>query len=59
MPGQSIAVVGAGTAGAAVAVLLARAGHVVTLFERVARPGPVGAGITLQPTGQAVLAELG
>lgn len=59
MPGQSIAVVGAGTAGAAVALLLARAGHAVTLFERVAQPGPVGAGITLQPTGQAILAELG
>ena len=42
------------------------------MFERVAQPGPapsvrsfaplsgpVGAGITLQPTGQAVLAQLG
>jgi 2-polyprenyl-6-methoxyphenol hydroxylase-like FAD-dependent oxidoreductase len=55
----SIAVVGAGTAGAAAAVLLARTGHTVGLFERVAEPGPVGAGITLQPTGQAVLARLG
>jgi 2-polyprenyl-6-methoxyphenol hydroxylase-like FAD-dependent oxidoreductase len=54
-----IAVVGAGTAGAAAAILLARAGHSVTLFERVAAPGPVGAGITLQPTGQAALARLG
>jgi 2-polyprenyl-6-methoxyphenol hydroxylase-like FAD-dependent oxidoreductase len=54
-----IAVVGAGTAGAAAAILLARAGHAVTLFERVASPGPVGAGITLQPTGQAALARLG
>src|SRR4051812_31442322 len=54
-----IGVVGAGTAGAAAAILLARAGHAVTLFERVATPGPVGAGITLQPTGQAVLARLG
>lgn len=54
-----IGVVGAGTAGAAAAVLLARAGHTVTVFERVAEPGPVGAGITLQPTGQAVLARLG
>ncbi|TMQ27817.1 MAG: FAD-dependent monooxygenase [Deltaproteobacteria bacterium] len=54
-----IAVVGAGTAGAAAAILLARAGHAVALFERVAVPGPVGAGITLQPTGQAVLARLG
>jgi 2-polyprenyl-6-methoxyphenol hydroxylase-like FAD-dependent oxidoreductase len=54
-----IAVVGAGTAGASASILLARAGHTVALFERVAVPGPVGAGITLQPTGQAVLARLG
>jgi 2-polyprenyl-6-methoxyphenol hydroxylase-like FAD-dependent oxidoreductase len=39
--------------------LLARAGHAVSVFERVAKPGPVGAGITLQPTGQAALARLG
>ena len=51
--------IGAGTAGASAAILLARAGHTVALFERVAVPGPVGAGITLQPTGQAVLARLG
>ncbi|HEU0035114.1 MAG TPA: NAD(P)/FAD-dependent oxidoreductase [Kofleriaceae bacterium] len=54
-----VAVVGAGTAGAAVAIALARAGHAVTVFERVAEPGPVGAGITIQPTGQAALAQLG
>lgn len=53
------AVVGGGTAGAAAALLLARDGHRVTLFERVTDPGPVGAGILLQPTGMAVLAELG
>lgn len=55
----AIAVVGAGTAGAAAATLLARAGHPVTVFERVADPKPVGAGITLQPTGQVALARLG
>ncbi len=61
MPRTSIdiGVVGAGTAGTAAALLLARAGHEVTLYERVADPRPVGAGIVLQPTGQAVLARLG
>ena len=54
-----IAVVGCGTAGAAAALFLARAGHELTVYERVPDPGPVGAGITLQPTGQAVLARLG
>jgi 2-polyprenyl-6-methoxyphenol hydroxylase-like FAD-dependent oxidoreductase len=56
---RAIGIVGAGTAGAAAAILLARAGHTVTVFERVAEPRPIGAGITLQPTGQAVLARLG
>lgn len=41
------------------ALLLARAGHHVTLFERVAVPGPVGAGLLLQPTGLHVLERLG
>jgi 2-polyprenyl-6-methoxyphenol hydroxylase-like FAD-dependent oxidoreductase len=54
-----IAVVGCGTAGAAAALFLARAGHQITVLERVPDPGPVGAGITLQPTGQAVMARLG
>lgn len=54
-----VGVVGAGTAGTAAALLLARAGHRVTIYERVAAPGPVGAGIVLQPTGQAVLQRLG
>jgi 2-polyprenyl-6-methoxyphenol hydroxylase-like FAD-dependent oxidoreductase len=55
----AVGVIGCGTAGAAVAILLARAGHDVTVLERVATPGPVGAGIIVQPTGQAVLARLG
>ncbi len=54
-----VGVVGCGTAGAAVALFLARAGHRVTVYERVEAPGPVGAGILLQPTGQVVLARLG
>jgi 2-polyprenyl-6-methoxyphenol hydroxylase-like FAD-dependent oxidoreductase len=55
----AVGVVGCGTAGAAAAILLARAGCEVVVLERVAEPGPVGAGILLQPTGQAVLARLG
>jgi 2-polyprenyl-6-methoxyphenol hydroxylase-like FAD-dependent oxidoreductase len=54
-----VGVIGGGTAGAAAALLLARAGHRVSLYERVPEPGPVGAGIVLQPTGIAVLARLG
>ena len=50
---------GCGFAGAATALFLARAGHRVTVYERVAEPTAVGAGILLQPTGLAVLARLG
>ncbi len=57
--GSNIAVVGCGVAGAAAATLLARQGHRVTLFEQSERVGPVGAGILLQPSGQAVLREMG
>jgi 2-polyprenyl-6-methoxyphenol hydroxylase-like FAD-dependent oxidoreductase len=54
-----VGVVGGGTAGCAVAAFLARAGHSVTVYERVPKPGPVGAGITLQPSGLSVLRALG
>jgi 2-polyprenyl-6-methoxyphenol hydroxylase-like FAD-dependent oxidoreductase len=54
-----VGVIGCGTAGSAAAVFLARAGHRVTVYERVPIPGPVGAGITIQPTGLHVLARLG
>lgn len=54
-----IAVVGCGSAGPAAATLLQRQGHRVTLFERAAECQPVGAGFLLQPSGMAVLRELG
>ena len=54
-----IAIIGAGTAGLASAILLARQGWSVTLYERVAELQPVGAGILLQPSGLAALRHLG
>ena len=54
-----VGIAGFGIAGGALAVLLARAGHSVTLFERAPQVGPVGAGFLLQPSGQQVLRRLG
>ena len=56
---MNIAIIGYGTAGQALAVLLARDGHQVEVFERAAEPGPVGAGFLLQPTGLQVLWQMG
>jgi len=54
-----IGIIGCGFAGGAAATFLARSGHRVTVYERVPEPSAVGAGILLQPTGLAVLSELG
>ncbi len=54
-----IAIIGCGTAGPAAAVLLKRAGHDVRIFEAVPALEPVGAGLLLQPTGMAVLSQIG
>ncbi|MDR7334643.1 NAD(P)/FAD-dependent oxidoreductase [Roseateles asaccharophilus] len=59
MPEPTIAIVGAGVAGAAAAIRLAERGIAVTLYEAVAEPKPIGAGLLLQPTGQRVLAAMG
>ncbi|QDH70491.1 FAD-dependent oxidoreductase [Marilutibacter alkalisoli] len=56
---MKIGIVGYGTAGQASALLLSRDGHEVEVFERAPVLGPVGAGFLLQPTGLAVLWELG
>lgn len=54
-----VGIVGSGTAGSAAALLLARAGHRVTVYERVPEPLPIGAGIVIQPTGMVALSRLG
>ena len=59
LPRQRIAVIGAGTAGLAAAILLARQHHDVTLIERAPALAPVGAGLLLQPSGLRVLASMG
>jgi len=56
---QRIAIIGAGTAGLAVATLLARQQHQVTLIERASALTPVGAGLLLQPSGLKVLESMG
>ncbi|HEY9106836.1 MAG TPA: NAD(P)/FAD-dependent oxidoreductase [Roseateles sp.] len=55
----TVAIVGAGVAGAAAAIRLAERGIAVTLYEAVPEPKPIGAGLLLQPTGQRVLATMG
>lgn len=54
-----IAIIGCGPAGLAAALLLARQGHAVCIFDQFVSPGPVGSGLMIQPSGLAVLAELG
>ena len=54
-----VGIVGFGVAGATTAYLLARDGHAVTLLERAVDVGPIGAGVLLQCSGQAVLKHLG
>jgi salicylate hydroxylase len=54
-----IAVAGAGPAGLAAALSLRQDGHRVRIYERFETARPIGSGLLLQPTGQAVLASLG
>ena len=54
-----VGVIGAGTAGLATAIALARAGHAVTVFEKHRDLAPLGAGILIQPQGIAALDALG
>ncbi|UXN72293.1 FAD-dependent monooxygenase [Devosia sp. A8/3-2] len=54
-----IAICGAGPAGLASALYMQRLGHRPTVFERFDAPRPLGSGLILQPTGRAVLHDLG
>lgn len=55
----SVAIGGAGVAGLASAILFARDGHEVVLYDQFAAPEPIGSGLMLQETGLAVLRALG
>jgi 2-polyprenyl-6-methoxyphenol hydroxylase-like FAD-dependent oxidoreductase len=54
-----VGISGAGTAGLATAIALARAGHAVTVFEKHDTLAPLGAGLLIQPQGVAALDALG
>jgi 2-polyprenyl-6-methoxyphenol hydroxylase-like FAD-dependent oxidoreductase len=54
-----VGIIGAGFAGTAAALYLARQGHRVCLYEEASSPAAIGAGILIQPTGQRALRELG
>lgn len=55
----AIGIVGAGTAGLASAIALARLGHAVTVFDKHASLSPLGAGLLIQPQGVAAFDALG
>jgi 2-polyprenyl-6-methoxyphenol hydroxylase-like FAD-dependent oxidoreductase len=59
MRGLDVGIAGCGIGGLAAALLLARDGHRVCLYERFEAPRPVGSGLIVQPTGLAVLGRLG
>ena len=56
---REVTVLGAGIAGLAAAILLARSGSRVTVIERQAGPDGSGAGIQITPNGTRVLHALG
>ena len=56
---KNIAIIGAGTAGIATAIILAQQNFQVSIFEKVDQLNPVGAGLLIQPTGLAVFEHLG
>lgn len=54
-----IAIAGCGIAGLSSALLLQRQGHQITLYDRFSSPQPLGSGLMIQPTGMAVLSQMG
>lgn len=56
---MKIAISGCGITGTTAAYFLASAGHDVTVFEQAHQCGPVGAGLMLQSSGQAILEKMG
>jgi len=54
-----IAIAGAGIGGLSLGAMLARRGAKVVIYDQMAAPQPVGSGFVLQPTGSAVLADMG
>lgn len=55
----SVAICGCGIGGLALGILLRRAGHTVIAIDQFTQAAPVGSGFLLQPTGLAILKQLG
>ncbi|MBC3767880.1 FAD-dependent oxidoreductase [Neptunicella marina] len=56
---KRIAIVGAGVAGMALAILATKRGYQVTLFERYSKISSMGAGVTLWPNAMFVMHQMG
>ncbi|WP_313653651.1 FAD-dependent monooxygenase [Pantoea sp.] len=56
---KKIAIVGAGIAGMALAILATRQGHQVSIFERGSTVSTAGAGVTLWPNAMFVMQKMG
>ncbi|MCG7535234.1 FAD-dependent monooxygenase [Pseudoalteromonas sp. OOF1S-7] len=59
MEKKRIAIIGAGVAGMAMALLAKKQGHEVQLFERAAAHTVMGAGVTLWPNAMFVMQQMG
>jgi FAD-dependent urate hydroxylase len=56
---KKIAIVGAGVAGMALAILATKQGHQVSLFERGSTVSSMGAGVTLWPNAMFAMQQMG